>query len=325
MKNIPVVLALWLLATWAAAQETQPIRVGMIGLDTSHAIAFTRLLNDLSSPDHVPGASVVAAYPGGSPDLKDSITRLDKFTAELRDRWKVEIVQDIPALLSKVDAVLLESVDGRVHLEQIKPVLAARKRVFIDKPMAASYRDAREIARLAREAGVPWWSSSSLRFAPALAALKAGAEPGGLQGAATYGPSPLEPTNPGLFWYGVHATELLYTLMGTGCEEVTDVHTAGADVVVGRWKDGRIGLVRGIRHGPRDYGAIVYGGKSIRHSQSFGGTLYKELLGEVVKFFRTGVSPVPNQETLEIMAFMEAAELSRRRGGAPVKLEELDH
>ncbi len=305
-------------------REAREIRVGMIGLDTSHVVAFTRLLNDTSSPDHVPGARVVAGFPGGSPDVSASATRIEKFTAELRDKWKIEIVQDIPTLVSKVDAVLLESVDGRAHLEQVKPVLAARKPVFIDKPLAASYRDAREIARLAKEAGVPWWSSSSLRYAPALAALKKKAEAGGLHGVMTFGPSPLEPTNPGLFWYGIHATEMLFSLMGTGCEEVTDTHTEGADVVVGRWKDGRLGVVRGARKGSSSYGAVVFAGKSIEQTQDFGGALYKPLMAEVIRFFQTRVPPVPNDETLEIMAFMEAAERSRQRGGAPVKLRDLE-
>ncbi len=323
MKSFRLVTLGCLLAAAAASAQDRPIRVGIIGLDTSHVTAFTRLLNDPSLPDHVPGARVVAAYPGGSPDVPSSANRIEKFTAELRDKWKIEIVKDIPTLLSKVDAVLLESVDGRVHLEQVKPVLAAGKPVFIDKPMTASFRDAREIARLAKQAGVPWWSASSLRFAPSLAALRSGAEAGLLHGALTYGPATLEPTNPGLFWYGIHATEMLYTLMGPGCEEVTDVHTEGADVVVGRWKDGRLGVVRGIRKGKADYGAVAYGAKSVQHTQSFGAG-YRPMLVEVIKFFHTRVPPVPNDETIEIMAFMEAAERSRKRGGMPVKLSDLD-
>src|SRR6266487_977543 len=155
----------------ARPEAEDPVRVGIIGLDTSHVVEFTKVLNDTSSPDHVPGARVVAAYKGGSPDIEASASRIERFTAQLRDQWKVEIVPAIPALCSKVDAVLLESVDGRVHLEQVKPVLAAKKRAFIDKPLAASYKDAREITRLAEAAGVPWFSSSSLRFYPSIQAL----------------------------------------------------------------------------------------------------------------------------------------------------------
>ncbi len=314
-------IAILLLLAQGAGQERAEIRVGIIGLDTSHVTAFTRLLNDKNAPDHVPGARVVAGFPGGSPDLAASATRVEKYTAELRDSWQVEIVKDIPTLVSRVDAILLESVDGRVHLEQFRQVLATgqKKPVFIDKPLAAGHRDAREIRRLAQAAGVPWWSSSSLRYAPALEDLQQ--VPGGLQGASTYGPATLEPTNPGFFWYGIHATEMLYKLMGTGCEEVTEVHTEGADVVVGRWKDGRIGVVRGIRKGSHDYGALAFGGKSVQYSQVKSN--YRPLLVEVVRFFQTRVPPVPNEETLEIMAFMEAAERSRERGGIPVKLQEL--
>jgi predicted dehydrogenase len=241
------IISLGLIRSVSLAQA--PIRIGMIGLDTSHVIAFTKLLNDSSNPDHVPGARVVAAFKGGSPDVESSRNRVDGFTAELRDKWKVEIVESIPVLCQKVDAVLLESVDGRPHLEQAKAVLAAKKPVFIDKPLAASYRDAREIARLAREAGVPWFSSSSLRFWEETERLKSAPESGVILGANVHGPAPTEPHHPDLMWYGIHAVEMLFTLMGPGCETVTRVSTEGADVVVGRWEGGRLGVVHSKREG----------------------------------------------------------------------------
>src|SRR5262249_54013051 len=153
---------------------------------------------------HVPGARVVAAYKGGSPDVASSANRVEGFTAELRDKWKIEIVPDIATLAKKVDAVLLESVDGRTHLEQVKPVFAARKRVFIDKPLAAHYREARQIADLARQAGVPWFSSSSLRYYPGVRALRSDPKTGALLGAAVHAPSELEPHHGDFFWYGIH-------------------------------------------------------------------------------------------------------------------------
>src|SRR5215472_13332462 len=113
----------------ARAQEFQPkeVRIGIIGLDTSHVTAFTKLLNDKSDPNRVPGGRVVAAFKGGSPDVESSRTRVDKFTAELKEKWGVEIIGSIEELCGKVDAVLLESVDGRPHLSQVRPVFAARK------------------------------------------------------------------------------------------------------------------------------------------------------------------------------------------------------
>jgi len=303
--------------------QTHEIKVGIIGLDTSHVTAFTKLLNNKSDPDHVPGARVVAAFKGGSPDVEASRTRIDRFTDELKDKWGVEIVGSIEELCKKVDAVLLESVDGRPHLSQVRPVFAAKKRVFIDKPFAAGYADAREIVRLSRESGTPFFSSSSLRFANDLQTMKRDEKLGAALGAFTYGPAPTEPHHPDLFWYGIHAVEMLYTLMGPGCESVTRVRTDGADVVVGKWKDGRIGTMRGIRDGKQDYGAVAFGAKANLATPMPMKSDYRNLLVEVVKFFQTGAASISAEETLEMMAFMEAADLSKARGGAPVSLTEI--
>lgn len=313
---------LHVVATTAFGQSKQPMRLGIIGLDTSHVVAFTKVLNDSSSPDHVAGAKVVAAFKGGSADVDVSRNRVEGFTTELRDKWGVEIVDSIQELCQKVDAVLLESVDGRPHLEQVKPVLEARKPVFIDKPLAASYRDAKEIDRLARQAGVPWFSSSSLRFWEEIQRLKTSPAVGRILGVHTYGPSPTEPHHPDLMWYGIHAVEALFTLMGPGCESVSRTHSQGADVVVGRWKDGRIGVMRGLREGKEDYGVTVFGEKGILHSENkpFG---YRPLLVEIVKFFETRNSPVNSAETLEMFAFMEAADLSKKQDGRLVSLSEI--
>jgi len=306
-----------------AQTQTQELKIGMIGLDTSHVTAFTKLLNDKSDPNHVPGARVVAAFKGGSPDVESSRTRIDRFTAELKDKWGVEIVSSIEELCKKVDAVLLESVDGRPHLNQVRPVFAAKKRVFIDKPFTAGYADAREIVRLSRESGTPFFSSSSLRFANDLQAMRRDEKLGSMLGAFTYGPSPTEPHHPDLFWYGIHAVEMLYTLMGPGCESVTRVHADGADVVAGKWRDGRVGTMRGIRDGKQDYGAVAFGAKAILATPTSMKSDYRNLLVEIVKFFQTGAPPVPPEETLEMMAFMEAADLSKARGGSPVMLKEV--
>ncbi|MGE0128206.1 MAG: Gfo/Idh/MocA family protein [Blastocatellales bacterium] len=318
----------------AATQTAAPLRVGIIGLDTSHVLRFTELLNDPSHRDHVPGARVVAAFKGGSPDMEQSATRIERFTAEVRDKWKIEMVGSIEELCRKVDAVLLLSVDGRVHLNQVKPVFAARKPVFIDKPFTANFRDAREIVRLARESGTSFFSSSSRRFSAEVEALKNNRSYGDVQGAITYGPMPIDKTHPDLFWYGIHSVEALYTLMGPGCETVTRTHTAGADVVTGRWKDGRIGVMRGDRK-DRNYGAIVFGSKGVMNSKDAGEEAkradasqasrsgYYGGVSSIVKFFQTKTPPVSPEETLEIIAFMEAADISKARNGAPVAIKEV--
>jgi hypothetical protein len=306
-----------LLLLLGAACARGEIRLGIIGTDTSHVIAFTQILNDPSSPDYVPGARVVAAYKGGSPDVESSYTRVDKFAEELRTKWKVEFVSDIATLCRKVDGVLLESGDGRVHLQQVKPVFAAGKPVFIDKPLASTLEDAREIARLAKEAGVPWFSASSLRFAEIAASLKFP----DITSAITWGPGPLEPHHQlDLSWYAIHAVELLYTLMGPGCEEVTRSYTADSDVIVGKWKGGRLGTVEVLRPYGK-FGAVVFRpDEKVNQSDPKATDSYRPLLVEIVKFFETKEPPFPNAETLEIFAFMDAAQRSKEAGGAPMKL-----
>jgi predicted dehydrogenase len=305
----------------ASAEEPKPLKVGIIGLDTSHVTAFTSVLNNPKAKPELSGARVVAAYPGGSADVKDSYTRVKGFTDTLKDKYNVEILDSIDALLPKVDVILLESVDGRPHLEQVKPVLKAGKPVFIDKPVAGSLADAIQIFDLAKQHKVPVFSSSSLRFAPEVQAMKKNEKVGNHLGCLTYGPCSLEPHHPDLFWYGVHGVEMLYALMGTGCESVSRVQTKDTDVVTGTWKDGRVATFRGNRSGPSDYGVVLFGSKGIE-SQKVSAN-YEPLLVEIVKFFRGGPPPVSAEETLELFAFMEAADESRRQGGAAVKLADV--
>lgn len=291
------------------------LRLGIVGTDTSHAPAFTRLLNDPGAPNHVAGARVVAAFPGGSPDLESSHTRVQKYAEELRAKHGVEIVNSIAELCQRVDAVLLESVDGRVHLEQARQIIAARKPLFIDKPLAASLADAQAIARLAKEAGVPWFSSSSLRYSDT-ARLRAP----DVTGALVWGPGPTDPTHKlSLSWYGIHAVEMLYTLLGSGCREVRAVRTEQMDEVTCRWDNNRLGTVRTLRpYG--DFGAIAFRGGKASATPLPIKSDYGPLVREVIKFFQTGKAPVPPEETLEIFAFMDAADRSLQAGGAPIKL-----
>src|SRR5512140_346328 len=207
---MPVMRLLALMLAGALACAAQ-IRIGIVGTDTSHVIAFTRVLNDPAAKNHIPGARIVAAYKGGSPDVESSRTRVEGFAKELAEKWNVEIVSDIPTLCKKVDAVLLESVDGRTHLAQARQIIAARKPVFIDKPLAATLEDAREIARLAKEAGVPWFSASSLRYGE----IGVGMKFPDARGVTVWGPGPTEPHHQlQLSWYAIHPVEMLYTLLG---------------------------------------------------------------------------------------------------------------
>ncbi len=246
--------------------QTRLIKVGIIGLDTSHCVAFATAMNDPKRKGDLAKVEVVAAFPGGSHDIPDSRNRVEGYTKELRKLGRRDR-PSIEALLPTVDVVLLESVDGRPHLEQVKPVFKAGKPVFIDKPVAGSLADAIEIFRLAREHNVPCFSSSSLRFSPGILKVKDDPKLGDVLGCDAYGPCSLEPHHPDLFWYGIHGVETLFTIMGTGCQSVARTQTPDAELVVGVWKDGRIGTFRGIRAGKSDYGGHRLRQEGDRHDR----------------------------------------------------------
>lgn len=317
MKSLALLLScLFSFSAFAA----DAIRVGIIGLDTSHVTAFTKLLNDTDAKDHIPGAKVVAAYRGGSDDIESSYSRVDGFTKELQDTYGVEIVDTIEELCTKVDAILLESVDGRPHLEQVRPVFEAGLPVFIDKPLAGSLKDAVEIYKLGKKHNVPWFSSSSYRYYESMTTLME-QEVGDVMGAISYGPCTIEPTHPDFFWYGVHPVEALYTALGSGCVSVSRVSTENTDVATGVWSDGRVGTFRGLRNATTPHKVTLFGSKKVAEQQ--GGGNYAPLVVEIVKFFQTKIVPIPPEETIEIFAFMEAADESKRQGGAPVTIAEV--
>ncbi len=309
-----------LLAAHCVAEDQ--LRIGIIGLDTSHVPAFTKQINSESATGNLARMRVVAAYPGGSQDLPSSRDRVQGFTTQLQDLG-IEIVDSIEALLPKVDAVLLESVDGRKHLEQVLPVFKAGKPVFIDKPLAGNLQDAIAIDLLGKKYNARWFSSSSLRFSPSIARYRHAtqAQDNKVLGATAWSPCALEPTHSDLFWYGIHGVETLYTAMGTGCQQVTRTSSDGTDVVVGLWEGDRIGVYRGLRQGKTDYGLIVFGEKAIEVGGKYEG--YGPLVEHIADFFLGGDTPVSTQETLELMNFMQAADVSKQRGGAAVQLADV--
>jgi predicted dehydrogenase len=304
-------------STWLRAAE---LKIGLIGLDTSHVIAFTELLNNPENKNHVPGGKVVAAFKGGSADIESSRTRVDGYTKQLQEKYGVRIVPTIEELCREVDAVMLTSVDGRPHLEQARPVIAAKKPLFIDKPLAGSLKDAVTILRLCEEANVPVFSSSSYRYYNSLTELMK-TDVGEIKGAISYGPCSYEEHHPDLFWYGVHPTEALFTALGTGCETVTRVTTKDTDVVTGVWSGGRVGTLRGLRNAATPHKVILFGTKGVAEQKGSGD--YAPLLREIIQFFQTGKAPVQPRETLELFAFMEAADESKRQGGKPVQVREV--
>jgi hypothetical protein len=301
------------------SQAQQHIRAGMIGLDTSHVPAFTRIFNNSKDNADLAGIKIIVGYPGGT-DIDSSKNRIEKFTNDVRGMG-LEIVDTIPRLLEKVDVVLIESVDGRIHLQEAIPVIKAGKPLWIDKPVAGSLADAIVIYELAKKHNVPVFSSSSARFSAGLKAIRSDESVGDIVGAMTWGSASTTPGTPDMFFYGIHGIEPLFVLMGRGCETVSRVATKDTDLVTGVWTDGRIGSYRGIRRNNASAGSIVFGTKGIAQPpRGGGGSSYEPICTEIARFFKTGKSPVTAEETIEIFTFMEAADESKRQGGAPVSM-----
>ena len=315
MKKITLLFISLCLCFNAMAQS--PVRIGIIGLDTSHSTAFTELING-GKEAWAEDFKVVAAYPYGSQTIESSYKRIPEYTEKVK-QYGVKIVDSIAALLDEVDCVLLETNDGRVHLEQAVEVFKAGKICFIDKPVGATLGEAIAIYDMAERYNVPIFSSSALRYSPINQQLRNG-ELGEVIGADCYSPHSVEPTHPDFGFYGIHGVETLYTILGPGCQAVNRVSTEQGDVVTGYWADDRIGTFRAIVKGPHIYGGTAYTDKKAVIAGGYVG--YKVLLEQVLKFFKTGVAPVSKDETLEIFAFMRASNLSKERGGAMVTLEE---
>lgn len=293
------------------------LRVGIVGCDTSHATAFAETWNNPQAKGHVAGFKVVAAFRGGSADIPQSVKLQADVVPKLKEKYGVTFYDSIEELCKNVDVVCLESLDGRPKLEQIKPVLTAGKPVFVDKPFGASLKDAKEIFRLANEARVPIFTSSSLRFAKNTLMVRGGAI-GVVTNGATFGPCETDPHHPEMYWYGIHGIEALFTVMGTGCETVRrGTNAVGKIEVTGKWSGGRIGVFTE----DKDFRGNASGSKGEMPVGKWDG--YVPLVEAISQFFRTGIPPVTAEETLEIYAFMDAVEESGRLDGKNVRMAEI--
>lgn len=303
-----------MLAAIASAAE---IRIGMIGMDTGHSVTFTESYNNPDFKDYVPGAKVVAAYKVSSPDIKSSWSRVDENAERLR-KFGVKFYDSIEEMLPHVDAVLMEDNDARRHVAQARKVLVTGKPLYIEKPMTLSTKDAVDLFDFARKHRAPLYSGSGQRFGQEMQAVRNG-KIGKVVRADMYGAATLEPTNPELFWYGVHGVESLFTVLGPGIKTVTRKSSApGSIISEGVWLDGRIGVFH--EGGRNSSTAVGEKGESKTVGRWDG---YKPLVVAVLKFLQTGVSPAPERETVETMAFMEADMLSKARGGQPVDVTEI--
>lgn len=299
----------------------QPMKLGLIGLDTSHVEHLAAIFNDPAHAGHIPGRRIVAAFPGGSPDFPLSIERMPKYRDRLRGEFGIEMLDSPAAVAAQVDAVLHTTVDGRRHPAEFAAIAPFGRPVFMDKPFAVTSADARAMADLADRHGVRLFSSSNLRFAEQLRTALADDSGGPVTGADFHGPMAWQPTQPGYFWYGIHVVEMLYAAFGRGCAAVSAIGNENHDVVTARWADGRLGALRGNRLGNRAFGGVIHRPNAVQVvDASAGRPAHLALAGAIAEFFGGGPAPVDLATTVEIVRFIEAANESRAAGGREVAL-----
>ena len=316
-------IACFLIALFASTLYAENrFRLGIIGTDTSHVPAFKNALVHPNASELLRKFQITAAFPGGTPDFPPSWDRVNGFAAELEGRG-VTLYSTIEEMLPHIDGVLLTSVDGRPHLEQARLVIEAGLPMYIDKPMAGSLADVIRIFRLAEEHNVPIFSASSLRYHVETQRIRNEQPHGTILSATTWGPSGTCPAGaqPDLFHYGIHAVESLFTLMGAGVQTVTRTQGHSAQIVVGTWEGGRTGTFQGLLTGSRPLGGFYFAERGNGPAGASGG--YGLLIETFCNFFLTGEIPIDPRETIELFAFMEAADISRDLGGVPVSIAEV--
>ena len=339
MKNFgPLIVTVLLLVfdhRVSVAQDQKPIRVGIIGLDNYQALDFTSQFHNPAAPEELKGLRVVAGYPGGSSDIPESVEQLPRWLPRFKDQG-VEILDSVEAVRDRSDAILIMSLDGRTHLQDLMKVAKSGVPIYVGRPMAASLREVVKMFDFASTHDVPIFSCSQHRYVPGFRNMRGHEEVGNVLGADVWGGCPEDPLHPDTVWKGIHGIETLYTLLGPGCVTVTRASTPDCDVLTGVWNDGRIGSYRGIRKGAVTYRAMVFGDKGISPSGDYGYDVpknwvaphgeywgYKGVAIQIATFFKTRKPPVSPEETMEIFAFMEAAHESKRRGGHPVSVADV--
>ncbi|MBI5760773.1 MAG: Gfo/Idh/MocA family oxidoreductase [Planctomycetales bacterium] len=351
IRSVVTLVALTALGIGCAdvrVDAAEPVRVGLLGIDNYGSVAYTEFLNRPHAEGVFAGVRVVAAYPIGSDDYPDSDKLLASWKDQLLKMYQspkdpkdavppIEMVNSVDELLKKCDAVMIFSMDGRLHLKQATQVLKAGKRLFISRPLASSPEDAIAILKLAAETKTPCWSSSQHRYSGGFSGMRDHPEVGRVIGCDVYGGWIVNAPEADKFTRPLHSIETLYTIMGPGVVSVTCTSTSTAEVITALWKDGRVGTYRGIKEGAVKYSATVFGDKGVSTAGIYGHGVpvkgivptndkyvgYEGLAIEMAKFLKGGPVPVSAAETLEIFALLQAAEASKAQNGAVVRLQNL--
>lgn len=280
------------------------MKIGLIGLDTSHSEIFTKLLNDSKDTHHVTGAQITHVIPTYSEDLPLSKERFPHYYEIVTNKYGVIPVESVEELITAVDAVIIGTVDGRNHLDWFKKVVSYSKPIFIDKPVVMSSEEMKELIRLSKVHNTPVMSSSSLRYSETVEALSNNTD---IQSGYFFGPTPRQEQMPGYFWYGIHLVEMVVTIFGTDVESVKVETYKDCEQIHIKFADGKHAIIRGENDWHNRFGAILHSKESVYSLRLWEEEkpYYASLIEQVVRFFETRNSPVPIEETEKIVRLVE--------------------
>ncbi len=291
-------------------KENKEIKVGLIGLDTSHTVEFAKRMQapDCPPDQKVCGMRATACLRFPTPfQSEEGLNARQK----MLEGWGIKVTMDFDEAVADCDAVMLEINDPSLHLEYFTRCAKLGRRMFLDKPLADTVENGKKICELAREKGLAVFSASSLRFVPQL--RKACEEMASPLFTSVYGPLGKAPAGSSVVWYGVHAFEMLQRAMGRGAQSVFVKKDGGGVTAVVRYAGNRRGLVE------LSDDAWIYGG-CLRDKQKAvpfvveTGRIYSDLLIRIGEFFRGAQTPVSMEDTLEVTAMLDAARRSHDGG-----------
>lgn len=275
------------------------LKIGMVGSDNSHAIAFSKLTN-VPGPDgkpKIPGARVVSIF-GLEPARNEEVAREGQI-----DR----IVEKPEDMLGEVDAVMVVFRHGNLHLKYALPFISAGIPTFVDKPFAIDINECLKMLEAAEKAGTPVTSYSTVRYSlDVVNFVEEAAKLGELRCGSVLGPCDLNSIYGGAYFYGTHAVEVMLRVFGYDIEAILAREAGGNVAATLRFAGDR--MVSLWLLGPRTFATYQIGavGTNGAHHKILDiSTCYEEGLRVFLEMVRSGKRPLDNRQLLTPIKVIE--------------------
>jgi predicted dehydrogenase len=304
------------------------MRIGAIGIDSSHTPVFTNRINALHKEGKTP-CRVTHFWDPGRHEWQHpaGAEQSAKDVAKWREDTIKEGAQQVGSLdelLKNVDGVMVLNINGHRHLELSIGPIAKGMPTYIDKPLTCSTDQARSLLAMTRQYNARCYSASSLRFITEIPKLDK-EKLGDIVAIDAFGNGELLDMMPHLWHYGCHSIEMVDAIFrwsgqGPGVARVSAIATKDYHLLDMQYRDGRLARLRMDRAGAWAFGATVHGTKNVQQFVVDFAPVYSRLVEGMVKFFEGGPAPVDLREIVENVAVMEAGNRSIALGGEWVEV-----